>query len=737
MTRNHRKLSLLASVGATVMFAALLFPLAGTAFANHGFRVLDVEPETATRGVGATHTMTARLCEQNNFEAPPTCDDDPPDQSGGPVNIDFENENGPNDTDGTTRLTPDLTCSVPVGASTCEVSYVGTKTGTDTWRAWIDEDGLDATTEADTLEGRNEMQSPGIPDDECPGAFPEEGFTPEPDCTDVVSVTWGAGAPAQVDCDDANGPDTEHELNPSGSGPRSTERYTCFVKDQFGNPTADMDPETSGTQRASVRGENETPINDPDPEPEGASYESFDYSCQVGRPPSDNPPSSEVHGQCNINVTQSELETGTAEICFWVGDANGSALCNEETTEENQDSEGSDTGNDLADQVSKTWEARSSAEGSGGLDAEPETDTNDTGTEHSITATVYDQFGQAFQSTTVINFEFFQGSPADTDGNTPESPDETCTTNNSSSCSATYSATTPGRDLVCVWINNAPTMSGDSSNGTCNGEGLTDDDDTAGQADAAEPRGDDVDVVSKTWVAGDPAEKLDCEPETDRTPRGQTHSVECLATRGDANDPVPGTEVDVEATGVNDPDNGDSPKTPDFTCRTSDNGKCVVRHTTSRTGQLGTTTYRAWVDDDFENETAEADATEGTDEEGTPGDTEEPDKTDVVENEWIPNPNRSISIDSTRNSQERGKRVRIFGEINGDQACETAQTVRLRTRRANSSGGFRLLATTMTDNQGEYAFRVIIRRSRDYRTVARPTNNCEKARSKIITVRAT
>ena len=111
--RNLRKWSLLVSVA---MFAVLLIPFAGPAAANHGARGLDVEPETASRGIGGTHTMTARLCQNDpaNIGDVGNCDEDAPaDQSSGAIRIHFENENGPNDPDDSiSRNTPDLTCNI-------------------------------------------------------------------------------------------------------------------------------------------------------------------------------------------------------------------------------------------------------------------------------------------------------------------------------------------------------------------------------------------------------------------------------------------------------------------------------------------------------------------------------------------------------------------------------------------------------------------------------------------------
>ena len=732
---------------AVAVLSSLVVPLVGIAQANHGnARVLDVEPDTANRAVGALHTLTARLCEQAVGEEGPTCDDLPATVGTGPINIDFEFEAGsPNDPDGTTPLTPDMSCDVVAGQATCQVSYTTTAAGTDTIRAWIDHDQEDSTTEADATEGRNEMTMPGT-------GIPCEGATaPEPDCTDVVNVIISGGPPAKLDCDDQTGPDGEKETNPTSGSGRS-ETYTCLVRDSQNNPVGDHDPNTAGTQNLHVYAEIRNGVNDPDdverPSDPDESFDSPDYSCLTGAGRGGNDP---PVGQCTITVTQAEGESGTAIICFWADDASpseGDELCGDElnTYEDGSDVQSTKTGNDLADQTEKTWEARQAGEGKGGLDAEVETDTNNVGDSHQITATVYDQFGQAFQGTTTVNFEWFQGSPADQaneggDGNSPNTPDDSCTTNNASSCSITYTSSQPGRDLICVWTNNTPSMSGNNENGTCNGEGLTDADDTAGSADPPTTEGDDVDVVSKTWQKNPPATQLDCEPESGTAQRDASHQITCTATEDSTTPgtptPVEGTQIDMEATGANDPDAGNSRTSPDFTCTTDAQGQCTMTHNPAGNAK-GLTTYRAWIDPDYFNETDESDAAEGRDETTAGGDDADPDGTDVVENNWIHDSARDITINSDSSSEPAGGTVKISGKIvDADPECYQAETVRLR-RRPPDGNRWKTIDNTLTNGNGRYEFTVVVRKTRDYKTVAPATPEpCAKATSPIIGVEAT
>ena len=583
-------------IASTALAVALLASMGGVAVpaaANHPSSCLDLTPETATNPAGANHTITAQL-----RVITANCTGGGVTPTSGPVNVDFE-ITGPNDVDGgNTPDTPDLTCTVGNNQSSCTVTYSGNGTGTDTIRGWIDHDGLTPAQGGQTEADVGETQ-------------PNE----DSDTTDVVSKTWTAGAASRVDCDDQTGPNTESETNPSLSGAASNETYVCTVTDAAGNPITNV----------VVSGEVTAGVNDPDAT-DGASFDTRDYACTTG-----------AGGTCSVVVTQAEGATGTATICFWIGDAAaGATACGSEAPDEAVAANGSDAANDAADAVTKTWETRTAT--TGGVDAEPETDTNNLGEQHTITATVYDQFGDPFQGNTQVRFEFFAGSPSDPAndaGNTSATPDRTCTTNNSPTCSITYTqTTTAGTDLICVWTNAAPALLNNSTNGTCGGEALADADDAAGQADAPAPANDDVDVVQKIWRNPNAPARVDCGPETDTNPTGTAHTVTCTVTNSLGNVSA-NANVDVEATGPGDPDGTNTPLTPDFTCTTNAQGTCSFTHGPAGTTTPGTTTYRAWLDADNSNATNEADATEARDETATAGATAEPDDTDVVNKTWV------------------------------------------------------------------------------------------------------
>ena len=756
-----------------LVLLALVVPLAGPAAANHGQRTLEIgnctgDQTTNTTCSGSNQQIIANEVDSNkvrdvhriravlrndSLTAPA---DSAADSASGPINIDFEIESGPGDNGtlpngqtvasvgggaGNTPNSPDLTCTVPVGASFCEVEYTTSETGTDVIRGWIDHDNNNDTTKTgdaanetyDATEGRisNNTTDCGSatpdPNGECVGT-PVPGEMEEPDGTDVIQKNWTAGDPAVLDCN------PEEARNPS-TGAGSSETYTCRVTDNQGNAKSgipidgenlnganDPDNSASGAPNGTECGTTEQPRDCADYDHENPNETSGDrHFCVTG-----------ADGSCSDTVDAIDAESGSANICFWTDSENtdsDAALegdgvfdpagaeedggdCDLETTGQND--------SDLTDTVTKTWETRSAS--SGGVDAEPETDTNNPGETHRITATVYDQFGSPFSSSTVVKFEFFEGSPADTDGNTPQSPDKQCTTNNSSSCFIEYTSEKNGTDLVCVFTNANPVMSGNNTNGTCDGEGLNDADDTAGDPDSPEPGNDDQDVVQKQWGPTGTASRLDCSPETDSNPTGTSHTITCSAVDND-NAAVGGVNVDAEATGANDPDNGDSPQSPDFNCTTNAQGQCSFTHGpggNGTTGSTGETTYRAWIDSDNNNLTTESDRTEGQNETTQAGTATEPDNTDVVTKTWTAGGRRidcepetdsnptgtnhvvTCTVTDGSNRAVQGESVTFTesgaGQISGSSTATTDANGRATVTTTSSEAGEQTITGTITND---------------------------------------
>jgi Ca2+-binding RTX toxin-like protein len=259
------------------------------------------------------------------------------------------------------------------------------------------------------------------------------------------------------------------------------------------------------------------------------------------------------------------------------------------------------------------------------LNCSPETNVNPTGTAHSINCTATQATGLPVPGVNIQAEATGVNDPDAVDGYSPTSPDFGCETDEEGTCQFTHGPTgtvSVGTTTYRVWIDiddNSATTEADPDEGR--NESTT---------PGGRPEVDDTDVLEKTWAAS----RLDCEPESETKPAGTPHTITCTA-RDSSNNLITGVEIDVEATGVNDPDgsNSNSQGSPDFTCITGSNGSCVVTHGPGTGGRgttttAGRTTYRAWIDGDGSNSTQEADSTEGV---STSGSIPEIDGTDVVE----------------------------------------------------------------------------------------------------------
>ena len=278
-----------------------------------------------------------------------------------------------------------------------------------------------------------------------------------------------------------------------------------------------------------------------------------------------------------------------------------------------------------SDTVTRTWTAASNTldcDDQSGPDTETETNPGSSGASSNevYTCTATGQGGAALSGATV-NAEIENGinDPDATDGASHASADYTCTTTSSGTCqiTVTQAETELGTAQICFWVGTAA-----EGASLCASE-PTDENQAANGSDAGN---DFADRLEKNWVAPTTG-RLDCTPEPLDIVRGSTGTLTCsVVDPTGAN--VEGAQVDLEMVGLNDPDAGDSPTSPDFTCTTAKNGRCTVTIPASTTE--GQATIRAWVDADLTNSTTEADLTEGANESTTPGSEVETDDTDVV-----------------------------------------------------------------------------------------------------------
>lgn len=526
-SRNRMRKGLVSAVGAIALMTALL-PLMPMAQAGHtAANTLEVTPEEQTIPFGTDQaTLIARLGSDRASN-----------QASESVQIDFENEG---DADGASFASPDASCTIPADAVECSI-IVPRGAGRDYWRAWIDRSpppGSDIDPEVDTEEDKiavvgpngtsSDCDEPEDPSNACivdplgpddsadPGdatgcntaLVPEFAPSDEPDCTDVVWINWAGEDPVEttIDCDDETGPDTERETN----APGETETYTCQIRDQFG-----------GLLSRDVFGEVENSINDPDVV-DGASYNTPDYVCEAATQPN----------RCEADVSDVENELGTSEICWWFGEPeDGASLCADEPTAENQVADGSDTGNDLADQTDLTYETIEDFT----LDCSPETASNPAGTSHTVTCSAFSPTTQQPVSGVPVDVEITGAGDTDpVPGDSKETPDRSCTTGADGSCSFTHSSTATGTSTYRAWID----ADGDNLNPEA--------DNTEGRDENATPGGtlepDRTDVVEKTWTTAPTT--ITISPQQDSGEVGECNPYTITAST--ASGPVQGVTIDVE-----------------------------------------------------------------------------------------------------------------------------------------------------------------------------------------------
>lgn len=568
-----------------VLITALMVPLGGPALANHGTACLDLSPESDSNAQNTTHVVTATLRTPSGQ----TCGSaqtavDPP---GGSVTVHFE-ITGVNDPDGGNSLTsPDRSCTIQPNQTSCTVSYTGPNAGTDTIRGWVEESG--GAADADGDEGAAEASTPGR--------------IQEADATDVVTATWVSVATAtQLDC----APETA--TNPAGT----SHTVGCTVRDSGGNVV--------GSARVDVEA---TGANDPD---NGNTLTTPDFTCTTSG-----------SGTCQFVHSNQTNGSGTTTYRAWV-DADSNNSNPEADQTEGQDAAaapGSVPENDNTDVVTKTWTAGAAigldCDDQTGPDTEQETNAGagsaDPTTAEIYTCRVTDSSNNTVSGSFTVwgEVETSVNDPDNPDSNSPTSPDYQCTTSNGTcQITATQMENELGTTNICFWV-------GQLSDGAalCASESVGE----SQSGNGADTGNDFADKVALTWIQVTTATRLDCTPETDSDPVGGSHTITCTA-RDASNNLVNGAQIDVEASGVNDPDNGNSLTTPDFTCTTAGSGTCNVVDSTAN-NTAGLTTYRAWIDRDGSNSSVEADQTEARDEAATPGSKVEIDDTDVVTKSWF------------------------------------------------------------------------------------------------------
>ncbi|HEX9822794.1 MAG TPA: hypothetical protein VGB51_00165 [Actinomycetota bacterium] len=272
---------------------------------------------------------------------------------------------------------------------------------------------------------------------------------------------------------------------------------------------------------------------------------------------------------------------------------------------------------DNTDVVTVTWQAQPADAPT--LDVEPEAPVNPPGGSQQLTATAMQGGGPAQNVNVDFLIETGTGSGPGSHMECPTGPDGTCF--------VTYTGpAAPATNRVRSWID-------------------TNDNDLPDEADVAEAEADEdndgTDAVQLRWANEAPV--LDLKPEQGFRPPGSPHTIDA-ELKNNFGQPLAGKVIGVLAR------SGPNINTV-HKCTTVADGTCQVTFPGAASGK---DEYLGWMDDNNNGlaEASEADLAEGRNEGTQAGTTSEPDKTDVVENEWV---DLVIDVETEQVSENTGQ----------------------------------------------------------------------------------
>ncbi|MFN2587486.1 MAG: Ig-like domain-containing protein [Actinomycetota bacterium] len=433
---------------------------------------VDCTPDADTNPEGFTHTVTCTMSDANGTV------------QGGQIDAEFL-AGSPNDPGGNESGAPadanNICDAGESAAGQCTFTWTGNNPGTDEVCFFVDEDANDDVDDADCATEAG------------------QGGTDDADDADVVLKTWQR--PARLDCT------PESDTNPS----QTTHQINCVFTDASGNAIQLPEEQLIDFEIISGPNANLTP--------------GFrDFEC-----PSNNPT---TNNNCNAQYTDQagfDANNATDVICAWIshdGDDDQFAPAGgpEDGGECDNEAPGADGDNDETDVMLKSWQAPAPVPATQ-VNAEPETDTNPVGTQHTIGVFAGGANNQPTTSTP-IRADIRPGSPNQQNQVQAEincvqdntaGPGITFGPGESQTHECSYTGQNAGTDTVRVFA--------DSNN-----NGIFD-------------QGEPFDDVTKTWSGA--AFALAMTPDTDSAPAGTCNEFTVTITDANGN-PVVGQIVDVQ-----------------------------------------------------------------------------------------------------------------------------------------------------------------------------------------------
>ncbi|MFN2490638.1 MAG: hypothetical protein ABR529_13080 [Actinomycetota bacterium] len=358
------------------------------------------------------------------------------------------------------------------------------------------------------------------------------------------------------------------------------------------------------------------------------------------------------------------------------------------------------------------------------LDLDPEAENSGIGTRRSIKGIL-----SSAPDVAAIDINFEIAGPNDPDNSsTVDSPDLSCTvelgavddgatanTDESTTCTVSYSGPVAGDDVVRGWIADAtPDMT----------EGQD-----AGDEPGTQPEPDATDVVGTLWFDGlSGSTRMDCSPESATASVGSSADIfTCEVVRTSSGAGVAGVLVDGEKLGgANDGDNAAAfPADLDDACTTGADGRCKIRIEGS--SEAGTAEICFWADEDDDagmHATSEWDG--GDCDEGAADGPTNLNKTDVVKMAW--KHDRSVTTAASVAKADYGQMVTIAGAIDSvDGAC--AGGVDVHVSRKLMDGSVEDVTTATTAADGSYSTVAKANRGAKYSAIVDEDATCSAAAS--------
>ncbi|HEV2756410.1 MAG TPA: hypothetical protein VG318_11620 [Actinomycetota bacterium] len=234
------------------------------------------------------------------------------------------------------------------------------------------------------------------------------------------------------------------------------------------------------------------------------------------------------------------------------------------------------------------------------------------------------------------------------------------------------------------------------------------------------------------WGSPPPPPSLDVflTPASATASTGSCAAFEILARRGGS--PFSSANVDIHASGPEgvefcDPEGFSARRAPESGGHLADAHEDGTRHAEGEADSNGKFVFG--VKSEVPGETQLQVWIDSNDDDLLSG---EPSKSATVT--WQPPGERSITIQSNKSRVAKGRRVRLSGAIQGDPACSGGQPVSIQAKPV-SGGRFGTVKTATTDEDGDYAVSIKMRKSRKFRATVSAAGSCSAAQSRTITVR--